>query len=127
MLLSKILGIIGPLVAMVGAALLAFDTFHASRGIRRAMQYKGYEKNHEDIYRITITSYLSPPYTEEEVEAAKAEASRVKDESINRLRNQVTSDDLKHRSVVEVLAGYGFIMVAIGSLMQAISVTIGQG
>lgn len=124
MYMSKILAFIGPLIAMVGAALLAFDTFHASKGARRVKQYNGYMKSYYDIYNITVNSYPNPPYTADEIDAAKTEAARIRDESIAGLHKKMDEEELEFKSLVEALAGYGFILVALGSFMQAISVVI---
>jgi hypothetical protein len=116
MTLSTCLSIAGPVLAALGAFLLAYDAFQGPMRAHIQRHFQTRAKALADYHRWSATTYPSPPYSAEEVAAASEERRKV----LERLQAESAESELTHRLLVSRLAGWGFILVAVGSLMQAI-------
>jgi len=117
--LSTLFGIAGPLVAAIGAALLAYD---ALQGPMRSHVQRKFQTRAEGVialHRYLSRTYPSPPYTAEEVAEAKAKLDKERDDSLAQLQEEAAASDLEYRLQISNLAFWGFLLVAIGCLLQA--------
>lgn len=115
--ISKLLAIIGPLLATFGAALLAYDAFQAPMQLHLQRRFKSRIDSLLRLHQYLSTSYPSPPYTADEVATAKAQ----RDEEMAQLKSELIACELKYRLRVSDLALWGFVLVAIGSGAQAVA------
>ena len=113
------LGIGGPLLAMFGAALLAYDAFQGPQHAVFLRRYRGYIAHQVDYFKILSKTFPSPPYTQDEVKDHMGRLQREKDEAIGKLETDAYDEDMTHKHRVFRLAWIGFLLVAFGSLMQA--------
>lgn len=118
---STPLAVLGPILAMVGAALLAYDAAHGPMRNHIHRRFELQAKAWNDIYRKLKTTFPSPPYTPEEVAREQAELERQCDEQFAAIQAEATQSDLEHRELTAKLAFWGFTLVAIGSLAQALA------
>lgn len=126
---AKILGVLGPLVAAIGAALLTYDVLRGPvRWYEQVFFHRGAlraeARIHESVLK-GLSSLPSPPYSDDqkrqliEAEIEKYKASVLKHE------DETSEKDLDERVRSQKLGFYGFGLVAIGSLLQAAAVIVG--
>jgi hypothetical protein len=126
---AKVLGVLGPLIAAIGAALLTYDAlrgpvrwydqvfFH--RGALRAEA-----RIHESVLK-GLSSLPSPPYSDDQKrQLIDAEIEKYKS-SVVKHEDETSQKDLDERVRSQKLAFCGFGLVAIGSLLQAAAIIVG--
>ncbi|WP_120968051.1 hypothetical protein [Comamonas sp. lk] len=114
MSVSTLLAIIGPLLALLGAALLAYDAFQAPMQVQRQRHFKSRIDGLLRLHQYLSTTYPSPPYSADEVAAAKTQ----RDEMMAELQAELETSELNYRLRVSNLALWGFILIALGSCAQ---------
>jgi len=126
---AKILGVLGPLVAAIGAALLTYDVLRGPvRWYEQVFFHRGRlraeARIHESLLK-SLSSLPSPPYSDDEkrklidAQIEKYQATVLKQE------DETSEKDLDERFRSQKLGFYGFGLVAIGSLLQAAAVIVG--
>ena len=115
--LSSALAFLGPLLAAVGAALLAYDAFRGPTRTHERRSFTARAESIESLFRYLATTYPSPPYTTEDLESVRKQ----RDSKLAALLAEGDASELKHRLLVEKLAFWGFVLVAVGSSAQAIA------
>ena len=121
----KVLGVIGPLLAAIGAALLAYDAF---RGPTRWYQLifplrdtlRGAERLHAHNLNV-LRDLPIPPYTQAEKKKRIDEEIKSYTEHVNVEEDKFDRRDLEERLRSQRLAKRGFLLVAVGSLLQALA------
>lgn len=119
--LSKPLAIVGPLLAAIGAALLAYDALQGPMQFQLQRRFKSRAEGILHRHRYLSTTYPSPPYTDEEVAAARAQLNMEQDDGLAELEAEAAASELRYRLLVSNLGFWGFILVTIGSLAQVIA------
>lgn len=119
--ITTLLGITGPVLATIGAGLLAYDALQSpmQTHIQRSFKKRIHGANWK--HRYLSSSYPSPPYTTAEVEAAKAKLDKERDESLAQIEAEAAESELKYRLLVSHLGFWGFVLVAVGSFAQALA------
>lgn len=126
---AKLLGVLGPLVAAIGAALLTYDVLRGPvRWYQQVFFHRGAlradARIHESLLK-RLSSFPSPPYSDDQkrqlidaqIESYKASVLKHEDEA--------SEKDLSERVRSQKLGFIGFGLVAIGSLLQAAAVIVG--
>lgn len=119
-ILASILARAGPLLAMVGAVLLAYDAFQAPMRFHMNRHFKGRAEGIKSVHNYLIGTFPSPPYTQTEVENEKMKLEEKLRAELSALQSEADASELEYRLTVSNLALCGFILVAIGSFAQAV-------
>jgi HD superfamily phosphohydrolase len=117
--IAKILGVLGPVTAAIGAALLTYDAlrgpvrwydqiyFHRAR-------LRTDTRIHESLLK-SLSSLPSPPYSEEEKKQLMNEQIEKHKMRVLAEEDQTADKDLEERFYSQKLALWGFGLVAVGS------------
>jgi hypothetical protein len=128
--MGTLCGILGPLVAAVGALLLAYDAFRSPvRWHKFVDSYRKRLEAEKRMHESILKDYRSlpiPPYSDQEIKRLADEEIRRFNERIEKEQEETSKDDLQERLYSFKLAAYGFLLVAIGSVMQAIAAYLGR-
>lgn len=122
--ISAILGISGPLLAAIGAGLLAYDALQGPMRAHIQRKFQTRADGVQSMYRYLITTYPSPPHTAVEVSEAMAKLDKERNEALAKLQAEIAASELKYRLFVSNLAFWGFLFVATGSLAQGVAAWI---
>jgi len=126
MAIAEYVAICGPLIAATGAGILAIDALKAPvhwydqvffpRGWIKAIS-----RMHASTLR-TIQSYSSPPYTTEQIKEFEDKSIADFKKKMEEAESDQDTKELKERFKSQKRAVWGFALVFIGSLLQAIAV-----
>lgn len=121
------LAVVGPLMATVGAAFLAYDAVRGPmRWYQQVFFVRGALKLARENRDAGKRGYTTPPYPASEVERALHEADERYAKRIADIEEEAADADLKERFRSQKLAFWGFLLVAVGSLMQAVAALANQ-
>lgn len=119
--LAQILSVLGPLVAMAGALLAAWEVWLVPSWYSQASVVEARREMHQMLYDVTVNSYRVPPYSPEARDAAAQEAQQRLDESMaedqQAHQKAQQGDRLRARRALIL----GLLLVAVGSLMQSVA------
>lgn len=125
----KLLGIFGPLVAAIGAAILIIDVL---RGPVRWTEYVDWPRarfkteNEQHKRFLKRLAELPPNYPEDERKRLlEAEIER-HDQTTYKEQEDLAKGDLQERNHSIRLAFWGFLFVLVGSLMQSLAALLAK-
>lgn len=126
---AKILGILGPLIAAIGAALLTYDVLRGPvRWYEQVYFHRGRLRAEARINESVLkglSSLPSPPYSDDEKKKLiEAQIEKYK-ATVLKQEDKTSQKDLDERFRSQQLGFRGFALVAIGSLLQAAAVIVG--
>lgn len=122
---ARFLAVIGPLLAALGAGLLAYDAFRGPlRWFDQVFLVRGRLKLAEELRAGRTRGFTVPPYSESDADQAKQNAESGYKQEVSEIQEQVAQKDLAERFRSRMLAGWGFLLVLIGSLMQAVAAAL---
>lgn len=122
--LAKLFGVLGPLIACVGAGMLAYDIFRGPvRWFDLIYFPRGSLNFEKEMHKRLVEklSRLAPPYTQDQVNEFIAEQTKRYEERIVEIEEHAAQKDYQEKEHSLRLALWGFGFVAIGSLFQAVA------
>ena len=128
-LASTITGASGPLVAAMGAALLAYDVWRApSRWWEEVYFPRGRLQGHREVRDMAVELHRRLPVPPYSAEAVERFVQKINEQyETNAAESQADEDkrELKRRMARSNRGFLGFGLIVVGSFLQAASVSLG--